>query len=354
LHLSASWAPKITAKIFETLEDWHVAHPGCPEHPCAIKKPVSSTWDNFKVFDEDAGEYGLTVFRITVKGPGRKTSHYHIMVLHSENGPEEFVTFEGTKMKLTGVWKGAFGIYLLAWSEAEAKWENESCAIKVWRSDQENVIFQVFDESTKPGLKSVSTPSKAVLSNPDLNAMGKDNGKIAEPSSPVKPLQLNLSNITLDQQAIKREQRQSEQPRSSIISVHENHTLGSPFTFFERQTKRIKHSTDRQDTTQTTIPAFESKIQSRRTLIRFQLVSIDNFLTRYFDADDARTFFKKVREFFQPTPAGVLCTYPGLDGVRYIGVDCVDEFDILLDGVHHSSVPAGEDRVVVVRPSVSC
>jgi hypothetical protein len=345
----------IPARILQTLENWHATHPGRTEHPCAIKKRAPSTWDNFKVFDEDADEHELSIFQISVKGPGRKTARYHILVLHSENGPDELVIFDQSRPKAARICKGKYGMYLLAWIEAEEEWEDQACAIKLWRTDKEEIIFtpQMFETSKRSSVSASTISSKALRAGLDINNTDNDDGKNDESSSPDIPLMYSRSQIANDKQAIKWAQKRNDKDESPTISGDHSHVLGSPFMFSGHQTKRAKHNPEEQDTMQAAIRFSTTQVQNRRSLIRFKLLSADKVQVRYFDTDDAKAFFKKVREFFNPTPAGLLCTYPGLDCVRYIGAGCVDEFNILLDGIRHSSVPAGEERVAVVNPSVS-
>ena len=344
----------IPEKILETLEDWHALHPGSTEHPCAIKTRAPSAWENFKVFDDDAGEHDLSIFRISVKIPSRRTVNYNILVLHSENGPEELVVFSKFRPKTAKIRKGTLGMYLLAWIEAESKWEEKVCAIKVWRTDNEEIFFdpRMFDNGNKRSSVFVSSiSSKALGSGLITNNKSKDDGKYSESSSPHTPLLQNRSQIAYDQPIVKWDKKMNDKDESTTFFEDHSRVLGSPFKPSAHLAKRVKRSPDYQDTAQAAIHA--SKAQNHRSLIRFKLTANDNLQNRYFDTEDAKVFFKKVREFFDPSPAGLLCTYPGLDSVRYIGFGCVDEFNILLDGIRHASVSGGEERVAVIKPSVS-
>ena len=74
---------------------------------------------------------------------------------------------------------------------------------------------------------------------------------------------------------------------------------------------------------------------------------------RVFKTNDAKVLFEKAREFYKGVDnlTGLLCTVSDLEGVRYVGDGCVDEFDILQEDIQKSSA-GDEDRVVEVKPAM--
>ncbi|KAJ5864635.1 uncharacterized protein N7529_006551 [Penicillium soppii] len=320
----------LPTKLFENLEQWHTTHPNSTEHPCAFKKRAPTTWDNFKIYDEDADEYRLSVFQITVKGAGRRTSRYSVLVLHLENGTEELVMLSSTRAKIAKLCKGIYGMYLFAWNVTKENWEEKACAIKIWRTDKEKIIFntQMLDE----GFRRLDNSSKRKYHDKD------DESNL--PNTPT-PMSRNQSQIAYDQENFK-----------TPTSADYTRVLGSPFMSDNIENRRAKRDLNGQDTAQAAIHALSIQVEKNHSLVRFKLVSNDNVQSRYFDTDDADVFFRKVGEFFKPAPAGILCTYPGLDGVRYIGTGCVDEFSIFMDAIRQSFV-LGEETVITEVISVS-
>lgn len=324
----------IPAHIFESLENWHGTHRGSTLHPCAIGRRAPSTWDNFKVFDEDASEYGLTTFQISLKVSGSRGSSYHIMVLYPENGPEEIVCFSSSRPKVSKLYKGLQGVYLLAWIDAEERLEVKACAIKVWRIDKETITFdpRFFDHEISAA---ISPKAFGLNGNKD-----DDYGKDDDPFS---------SDTPFSRWRYRSAHSQSASSKVSLnFSGTSSSAMGSPFISPSHEAKRTKISPDDNTIARAANP-FSSPASRRRRHIRFKLVSADDKQSRFFDTDHAKTFFKKAHEFFHPTPAGFLCYHPSLKDTRYIGDSCADEFNILVNGINQ--YVSEEEHVVVVMPS---
>lgn len=324
----------IPAHILESLEYWHGTHRGSTEHPCATGRRAPSTWGNFKVFDEDASEYGVSTFQISLKFSGSRGSSYHIMVLCPENGPEELVCFSPSRPKVAKLYKGLQGVYLLVWIDAEERLEPKTCAIKVWRTDKDNITFdpRFFD----PEISTVISPKALGLNG----NKGEDDGKDDDPFS---------SDTPFSRWRYRSAYSQSGSSKMSLnFSGTSSPVMGSPFISPNHDAKRAKINPDENNIARAATP-FCSPVSRRRRHIRFKLVSTDDKQSRFFDTDNAKTFFKKAHEFFHPTPAGFLCYHPNLKDTRYIGDSCADEFNILVSGINLST--GEEEDVIVVMPS---
>ncbi|KAK9860700.1 hypothetical protein MYU51_005879 [Penicillium brevicompactum] len=136
--------------IHGILERWHSLFPEEDvAHPCAVGNP---SLNNCKIFDKDAEEYKLLLWRVNKLCAG-KQRHYHILVLESEKGDEEMVV----KLKTRPTWKFSKqckklkGYYLLAWKEATTSFETTSSILCLWRTDTSTVIFdkRFFDFGNK-------------------------------------------------------------------------------------------------------------------------------------------------------------------------------------------------------------
>ena len=102
----------IPARILELLEEWHEDSPNT-EHPSALSGRAPSTWKHFKAFSDDGDECELSIFQISLKGQARRIVTYRIMILHSQNGPEELVVYGQPRPKFRGpLAKGTKGLYL--------------------------------------------------------------------------------------------------------------------------------------------------------------------------------------------------------------------------------------------------
>lgn len=89
--------------------------------------------------------------------------------------------------------------------------------------------------------------------------------------------------------------------------------------------------------------------ERRRVAVPFKLVLHGGEAFRYFETDNAAVFFQKIEESYNPVPAGVHCTYPGVEGVRFVGNQCHDEFDLLLEAVFRALPTVGVEKVVTVK-----
>ncbi|KAJ9490689.1 hypothetical protein VN97_g2546 [Penicillium thymicola] len=172
----------IPARILELLEEWHEDFPHT-DHPSALTGRAPSTWNNFKAFSDDGDECELSIFQISLKAQARRTVTYRIMILHSQNGPEELIVYGQPRPKFRApLTKGTKGLYLLDWLETEKKGEVQACGLKLWRTDDKKITFSphMFDDGRKctrlPGANDIfnmrlptTTPKKQSNANDDNN-----------------------------------------------------------------------------------------------------------------------------------------------------------------------------------------
>ncbi|KAJ5520051.1 hypothetical protein N7463_000504 [Penicillium fimorum] len=333
----------IPGRILELLEEWHEDAPDT-EHPAAVTGRAPSTWKNFQVFNDDGDKSKLSIFQVSLKVQARRNVTYRIMILHSQNGPEELVVYGNPRPKLKGsLTKGTRGMYLIDWLEIEKNGDVQACGVKLWRTDENKITFSphMFDNGLKctrlPGSNDIfntrvsnSTPKKQNESTEDIEDVESN---ASEP--PFTPLRSRrqISTSTEDENRTPVTSRPSWERDSWPVSTSENHDrfypLASPWRPSQKRRRSTLGSNDE-------VPV--------DTPIRYKLMS---------DVSD-QIVFQKAREFYKGLDKriGLLCTVSGVQGVRYVGEGCVDEFDILQEDIRKSSGPCGEDRVVEVKPAM--
>lgn len=348
----------IPARILDLFEQWHEAEPNT-EHPAALTGRAPSTWKNFRAFSDDADECELSVFQILLKCQNRRILSYRIMILHSQNGPEELVVFGQPRPKFKGPWnKGVKGLYLLDWSEIEKKGEVRACGIKLWRTDDKNIAFSayMFDDGRKCTrfLDHNAGNKQASSSTPKKQSDGNEHVEDTQSISSEPPFSPSRSGHQIPSSLSRAENETEDRtPRASRwdhpspmwaksispVPTPNNYdgfrSLASPWKPQKR--RRSSWSSNDQDSDP----------------IRFKLMSDVSDQVRVFKTLDAKVLFEKAWDFYKGVDnrTGLLCTIAGLDGVRYVGDGCVDEFDILQEDIMKSSC-GDEDRVVEVKPAM--
>ncbi|CAG7966020.1 unnamed protein product [Penicillium nalgiovense] len=337
----------IPARILELLEEWHEDSP-YTEHPSALSGRAPSTWKHFKAFSDDGDECELSIFQISLKGQTRRSLTYRIMILHSQNGPEELVVYGQPRPKFRGpLSKGTRGLYLLDWLEIERKGEVQACGLKLWRTDEQKITFSahMFDCGRKctrlPGPNDIfnmrassSTPKKQSGANEDIEDAGSNSSE--PPYSPSRSRrQVSTSSHTKPENEEDRAPVASRPSSAKTIST-EIHSLASPW----KPQKRRRGTWSSNDETY--------------AVLRYKLTSDASDQVRVFKTNDAKVLFEKAQQFYKGIEkrTGLLCTVSGVEGVRYVGEGCVDEFDILQEDIRKSSGPGDEDRVVEVKPAM--
>lgn len=346
----------IPARILELLEEWH-EHVPDTEHPSALTSRAPTTWKNFKTFSDDGDECELSVFQISLKTQPRRTVTYRIMILHSQNGPEELIVYGQPRPKFRASFtKGTKGLYLLDWLETEKKGEVHACGLKLWRTDEKKITFSphMFDDGRKctplPGANDIfntrpsnTTPKKQSNANDDNEDVGSNP---SEP--PFSPLRFKRQASTASYFKAENDNgnktpvtsRPSWYKTMSPIPTFDSHnelrSLESPW----KPQKRRRSTLDSND--DACVP------------IRYKLMSDVSEQVRVFKTHDAKVLFQKAQEFYKgmDNRTGLLCTVSGIEEVRYVGEGCVDEFDILQEDIRNSSRPGDKDPVVEVKPAM--
>ncbi|KAJ6133417.1 hypothetical protein N7471_008632 [Penicillium samsonianum] len=344
----------IPARILELLEEWHEGEPNT-EHPSAFTGRAPSTWKNFTAFSDDGDECELSIFQILLKGQARRNLTYRIMILHAQNGPDELVVYGQPRPKLRGaLTKGTKGLYLLDWLELQKKGEVRAYGIKLWRTDDKKITYSahMFDDGRKctllPGPKdifntrmSTSTPKKQTDANED------NDDAMSSPSEP--PFSPSKSRRQISTSSFSKAENEARTPIASRpswdktispVPTSDNH---SGFHFLDSPWKPHKR---RRSTFSSTDEASAP--------IRYKLASDVSDQVRVFKTNDAKVVFQKAEEFYKGVDkrTGLLFTVSGVEGVRYVGEGCVDEFEILQEDIRHSSGPGDGDRVVEVKPAM--
>jgi hypothetical protein len=338
----------IPARILELLEEWHEDSPYM-EHPSALSGRAPSTWKHFKAFSDDGDECELSVFQISLKGQTRRSVTYRIMILHTQNGPEELVVYGQPRPKFRGpLTKGTKGLYLLDWLEIERKGEVQACGLKLWRTDEQKITFSahMFDYGRKctrlPGPHDIfnmratsSTPKKPSGANEDIEDAESNSSET--PYSPSRSRRQVLTS-SHSKPGENEEDRTSVVPRPSPAKTvsPEFRPLASPW----KPQKRRRGTWSSND--------------EPSAVLRYKLMSDASDQVRVFKTNDAKVLFEKAQQFYKGmgNRTGLLCTVSGVEDVRYVGEGCIDEFDILQEDIQKSSGSGDEDRVVEVKPAM--
>ncbi|KAJ5922092.1 hypothetical protein N7516_009795 [Penicillium verrucosum] len=345
----------IPARILELLEEWHEEFPHT-DHPSALTGRAPSTWNNFKAFSDDGDECELSIFQISVKVPARRAVTYRIMILHSQNGPEELIVYGQPRPKFKApLTKGTKGLYLLDWLETEKKGEVQACGLKLWRTDDKKITFspRMFDDGRKctrlPGVNDYFNMRRPTTTPKKQSNANDDNEDIAS----------NSSGSSLS--AFLRSKRQAcaagyyeaendggnKPPMTPLLwgrtttpmpneSRAHVRVLGSPFNSQKRRRSTLSSDDD------VSVP------------IRYKLMLDMSPQVRIFKTHDANVLFQRAQEFYKDIDnrTGLLCTSSRIEGVRYVGEGCVDELDILQEDVRKFYRPGDKDPVVEVKPAV--
>ncbi|KAK4863888.1 hypothetical protein LT330_010369 [Penicillium expansum] len=346
----------IPAQILDLLEEWHEDSP-YTEHPSALTGRAPSTWKNFKTFSDDGDECELSLFRISLKGQTRRNVTYLIMILHAQNGPEDLVVYGQPRPKFRGLLtKGTKGLYLLDWLELESKGEVQACGLKLWRTDEKKISFSasMFDEGRKctrfPGSNDIfnarlsnSTPKKQT----DANEDNEDADSISS-EAPFSPSRSRRQASTSSPNKAAKQNKE----RTPITSRPSWDKGISPVPTFDSRDQ--PRSLERPWKPQKRRRSTWSSNEEASAPMRYKLLSDASDHVRVFKTDDAKVLFEKAREFYKGLDkrTGLLCTVSGLEGVRYVGEGCLDEFDVLQEDIGKTSDPGDEDRVVEVRPAM--
>ncbi|CAG8898840.1 unnamed protein product [Penicillium egyptiacum] len=338
----------IPARILELLEEWHEDSPYI-EHPSAVSGRAPSTWKHFKAFSDDGDECELSIFQISLKGQTRRSLIYRIMILHSQSGPEELVVYGQPRPKFRGhSTKGTKGLYLLDWLEVERKGEVQACGLKLWRTDEQKITFgaHMFDDGRKctrlSGLNDIfnmripsSTPKKQSGTNEDIDDAGSNS---SEP--PYSPLRSRRQVWTSSY--------------SKAENENEDRTPVVPPPSWDKAISPVVRSLESPWKPQKRRRSTWSSNDETSDGLRYKLMLDASDQVRVFKTDDANVLFGKAQQFYKGMDkrTGLLCTVSGVDGVRYVGEGCVDEFDILQEDIRKSSGSGDEDRVVEVKPAM--
>ncbi|KAJ5970591.1 uncharacterized protein N7479_000509 [Penicillium vulpinum] len=341
----------IPARILELLEEWHEVDPDT-EHPAALAGRAPSTWKNFQAFNDEGDECEISIFQISLKGQARRTLTYRIMILHSQNGPEELVVYGQPRPKFRGpLGKGTRGVYLLDWLETEKKGHVRACGLKLWRSDEKKITFSanMFDDGHKctqlPGSNDVfnmraspCTPKKGTKPNRDIEDAESTSSE--PPFSPLRSRRQGLINTKSENENEDRTPVASRPSWGHSISpsptYDKSHPLGKPWKPQKRRRSTLSSN-------------YEPTLQ-----IRYKLMSDVSDQIRVFKTNDAKVVFEKAQGFYKGSDkrTGLLCTVSGVEGVRYVGEGCIDEFEILQEDIRKSSDFSYEERVVEVKPAM--
>lgn len=162
--------------VGDDIAQWHDLHPG-------NIPPWASTRGNklppsYKVFDRDGGEHEISEIKVSVQPrqpdphtPRQRKFHYKILILHSENGPDELVTVinrrKSDREKRIALGVDSFKIvdtFLVAWMGPTEGFEPEPFAVVVESVDGRTIKFRPgwFDNAPRasPRKRPVSRSSK--------------------------------------------------------------------------------------------------------------------------------------------------------------------------------------------------
>ncbi|CAL5866037.1 uncharacterized protein PFLUO_LOCUS244 [Penicillium psychrofluorescens] len=323
------------------LKEWHEAYPE-KLPPCATRSWSASRLGHFMIFDRDGDELRLAIYKVITHAI---SNPYFVMVLVSEKGPGELVAPTSIRPRMTN--KKSKGHYLLAWLGVTQEWDNEVSAVRVPILDDEKIQFdpKMFDyaQDNPLLLRAITTPKKNKDSSPTDSA-DHPSGKSLLPHLTLLEPALHAPTPSPITQASEHDESQSPQKTKDQV-------------FWTDQTSKREVSEASSD-------HFTSRNVRRRlfaptptpsspaTKARFKLVSETSEMARCFsvgNCENVDIFFQKAREFYRSSSnaasMALACQIPGVEGIRYVGEGCQDEFRILCEDIDQLS---GEGGILVI------
>lgn len=196
----------LSNNVSDILSQWHDSHPGT-KPPCAFAGN-SRLPPSYKIFDRDGGEYEISEMKVSVKprhvdrqSARKPTLHYKVMIVHSENGPDELVTVinrrKTDREKMIALFVDSSKVadtFLVAWLGPKEEFEPEPCAVVVKSVDGGKVKFRPewFDSTPRassprkrPVRSSQIEPPQNAVFSPELVGTPASPGRSAT-SSPSK------------------------------------------------------------------------------------------------------------------------------------------------------------------------
>jgi hypothetical protein len=298
------------------------------------------------IFDQDGDELQLAIYKVITQAI---SNPYFVMVLLSEKGPGELVAPTTIRPRLTN--KSLKGHYLLAWLGVIQQWDNEVSAVRVPILDDKKIRFdpKMFDyaQDNPLLLRAITTPKKNKDSSP-TDAAGHASGKSLLPHLTFSEPVLHAPTPSPITQASEHDESQSPQKTKEQCFWADQTS--------KREVSEVSsdHSTNRN--VRRRLFARTLTPSSPTTKARFKLVSETSEMTRCFsvgDCENVDVFFQKAREFYRgaskASSMALACQIPDVEGIRYIGEGCQDEFRILCEDIDQLS-GGGGILVIDIKP----
>jgi hypothetical protein len=298
------------------------------------------------IFDRDGDELQLAIYKVITLAI---SNPYFVMVLLSEKGPGELVAPTSIRPRMTN--KSLKGQYLLAWLGVTQQWNCEVSAVRVPILDDKKIRFnpKMFDyaQDNPLLLRAITTPKKNKDSSPADSANHASGKSLPAHPTFLEPV-LYAPTPSPITQASEHDERPSPQKTKDLVFWADQAS--------KRELSEVSsdHSTNRNVRRRLFAPT--PTPSSPTTKARFKLVSETSEMTRCFsvrDCENVDVFFKKAREFYRSarkaSSMALACQIPGVEGIRYIGEGCQDEFHILCEDIDQLS-GGGGILVIDIKP----
>lgn len=331
------------------LQEWHRAHPSTAP-PCEVARDHvrASRASPFRIFDTDGVILNVSSFRLTLSytSADLKPVSYCVMILHRGIRSFQLVTCTGD------VFYGAdfLRIFLTAWHGIEDQFQTNSCAIQVFRkkSDGKEIVFSptmLARAETETRLCDASSPSKGFNHQAtQKEEIGETLPLFKRPAVTAEELADPSCDSSNDWPGPSAKRPRIESDLNDNVPNADSPDLASdssgsiPKSLARRRRMKIDLSDDpasAQDFHQPLAPNLG---------VRFKLVSGDSERRRVFSVAgcSVKLIFQKAREFYKEMnltgEIALQCRVPGMEGERYIGEGCQDEFDIFCEDIQKLSM----------------
>lgn len=172
--------------VGDDITQWHDLYPGNIP-PCASTRG-NKLPPSYKVFDLDGGEHEISEIKVSVQPrrpdphtPRKKKLYYNILILHSEDGPDELVAVisrrKSDREKKIALGADSFNIadtFLVAWMGATEGFEPEPCAVVVESVDGRKIKFRPnwFDNAPRASPKKRPASRSSKIEPPENAVFG--------------------------------------------------------------------------------------------------------------------------------------------------------------------------------------
>lgn len=326
----------LTDKVIHDLRKWHETHHDrYPPISTIVAVLYGRAAQSSVYYDEEGDKLKISGFSVDVSNQDPDVHwykmHYAIRLLYLPGQPGVPVTFSPSIPEYPGRLSWGF-----TWNTEKHSFDPKPFAVRMYASASADVRIEV-DDLFKPYYFKLAEGKYWIREDLEMKTLGKIyKGKKAESNRGAGGL--SKSNLPFETYS----------------------EFSEPDSDSWRAAKRLKmedleNSLVLRESSPSDMKAMPKLLASARV----KLVSEESDRERVFFLDEcnAKTLFQKAREFFGIKDTSkeifLICKVPGIKSRRYIGEDCLDEFDILCHDVRKLTISDHEVVEVLVKLGAS-